>query len=151
MPSRMIRCSVLALFGIGLTGALFADDTERYSRVYALMLEDLEPAAEIIWDSAGWIITEDGEEELWPTTDDGWAAVADGAALVAEISRKLATPDYAGEVADWIEISRGLEIAAHQARFAAEAQDKDALFNAGGHLYRLCVACHERYMVDRVE
>ena len=34
----------------------------------------LEPATEGIWDAAGTIITAEGERELAPTTDAGWAA-----------------------------------------------------------------------------
>jgi hypothetical protein len=148
MSSWRIACFALALSWLAPIMGHTADDTVRAERVHDLMSEELEPAAEIIWDSAGWIITEDGEEELWPTTDDGWANVAEGAARIAEISGRLAASDYAGGRADWVEISEGLTAAAERARRAAEAHDKQELFDAGGHLYRVCVACHERYMID---
>jgi cytochrome c556 len=35
--------------------------------------------------------------------------------------------------------------AANDARKAAEARNIDALFTAGGDLYRVCSACHQRY------
>jgi hypothetical protein len=30
---------------------------------------------------------------------------------------------------------------------AAEAQDEEALFEVGGQLYNVCVACHQQYML----
>ena len=63
----------LALIGATLAGSASAADLKS---VHDLMAEDLEPAAEVIWDSAGWITTVAGEQSLWPTTDAGWATVA---------------------------------------------------------------------------
>ena len=41
--------------------------------VQELMALVLEPASDILWDSGGWVVDASGYEELWPTTDDGWA------------------------------------------------------------------------------
>ena len=32
----------------------------------------LEPASDILWDSAGWVMDAAGYEDLYPTTDEGW-------------------------------------------------------------------------------
>lgn len=138
--------AMLALLGCAEQG-----EAARDARVHELMVEALEPAANIVWDYAGWVVTADGEEELWPTTDKGWAEVATGAEEIAEIAVLLVGEDYADgapDEADWIEIANGLVIAAERARAAALARDKQELFDAGGHLYRVCVACHSRYMID---
>ncbi len=109
----------------------------------------VEPAADLIWDSAGQIITLEGVEDLAPTTEEGWLQVAHAAAVVAESGNLLMTPGRARDAAEWTEISRGMVRAGVQAREAAKAQDADALFAAGGHLYNVCVSCHQQYWVDR--
>jgi mono/diheme cytochrome c family protein len=92
-----------------------------------------------------------GREELWPSSDEGWAAVAAGADRIAEISRVLAAPDYAEGLAQWAEISAQLEIIARTAKRDAERHDKAGLFDSGRHLYQVCVACHERHMIGEPE
>ena len=109
----------------------------------------LEPAADVIWGSAGAIVTADGVEDLAPTTEEGWLLVAHAAAVVAESGNLLMMPSQAVDREDWTEISRGLVRVGVQARHAAESQDADALFEAGGRLYNVCVSCHQQYWVDR--
>jgi hypothetical protein len=102
------------------------------------------PAAEVIWDSAGTIITAEGQTELAPTTPEGWDNVRNHAAIVAETGNLLMMPGRAAG-ADWNAYARGLHASGRQALAAAEARDADALFEAGGQLYQACVACHARY------
>lgn len=109
----------------------------------------LDPAADVIWGSAGQVITADGVEDLAPTTDEGWLQVAHAAAVAAESGNLLMLPGRARDEGEWMEISRGLVRAGHRARIAAEAQDADALFAAGGLLYNVCVSCHQQYWLDR--
>ena len=104
----------------------------------------LMPAAEVIWDSAGTIITAEGQTELAPTTPEGWDNVRNHAAIVAETGNLLMMPGRAAG-ADWNAYARGLHASGRQALAAAEARDADALFEAGGEIYQACVACHARY------
>jgi hypothetical protein len=104
------------------------------------------PAAEVIWDSAGTIITAEGRTELAPTTVEGWENVRNQAALVAETGNLLMMPGRA-EGPEWIAYARGLHVTGRRVMAAAEARDADALFDAGGELYQACVACHARYWV----
>ena len=54
------------------------------------MLWILDPAADVIWDSAGAIITAEGETDLSPTTDEGWEHVRNSAAVLTEqLQREL--------------------------------------------------------------
>ena len=107
----------------------------------------LDPAAEIIWDSAGTIITAEGERELAPTTDEGWEHVASGAATLAEASNLLMLPGRSmGE--DWDAYAKVLMTTSITALDAAKAQDSDALFQAGGEIYQACLACHQQYALD---
>ncbi len=136
------------LFTAVAASACAANDTAKSKSVREFMLEDLEPAAEVIWDSAGWILTPEGEQELWPTTDAGWAAVATAGTRIVELSETLAQPTYAEGLPGWAEFSEAMAVVAARAGSMAEAQDKMGLFDEGGHLYLACIACHERYMAN---
>ncbi len=107
----------------------------------------LDPAADVLWDSAGAIITEAGTEDLAPTTDAGWDHARNNAATVAEVGNLLMLPHLAKDRRDWIEIAQGLVRAGVAARDAATAHDADALFEAGANLYNVCVSCHQLYWV----
>lgn len=108
----------------------------------------LDPAADHIWDSAGSIITGEGTRDLRPTTEEGWLAVQHSAVVVAEAGNLLMMPGRARDDSDWQEFALGLVDAGLRAKSAAEAQDADALFDAGGQIYRVCAACHAVYIED---
>lgn len=144
-------------FGLGLVGVLAvgcespavpaAAPYQPIADVRETMAWILLPAADVIWDSAGTIITAEGRTELAPTTPEGWEEVRRNAAIVAEAGNLLMMPGRA-EGPDWIAYSRGLHSTGRLAMAAAEARDPDALFEAGGAIYQACVACHTRYWVS---
>lgn len=106
----------------------------------------LEPAADVVWDSAGTIITAQGRQELAPTTDEGWEDVFRAGASLSEAANLLMLPGRpAGD--DWMEYSRALSGTGRLVMAAARAQDADALFDAGGRVYQVCRACHNQYWV----
>ena len=109
----------------------------------------LEPAADAIWDSAGWIVTAEGEEDLAPTSDEEWARVRHGAVVIAEGANLLMHPDLAVDQADWSEFTNAMSRVSLELIDIADQQDPDALFEKGGHLYNVCKACHQVY--DREE
>lgn len=104
----------------------------------------LEPASDVIWDSAGAIITLAGEESLAPVDQAGWDRVRNAAAVVAESGNLLLLPGRS-KGADWDEFSRAMTRMGERAMAAAQAQDADAVFEVGGQLYNVCVACHQVY------
>lgn len=114
--------------------------------VQQTMLWILDPATDVIWDSAGVIITAEGETDLSPTTDAGWENVRNQAALVAESGNLLMLPGRSQGPA-WDAYARALITAGEVAMAAAEAQDADALFDAGGQLYGVCRACHAQFHI----
>ena len=116
--------------------------------VHQFMTWFLEPSADAIWDSAGFVITEEGEVDLQPTTQEGWDVVRNNAAIVTEAGNLLMMPGYAADAGDWTDYANGLVAAGKSAREAAIAQDADALFEAGGAIYRVCRACHSRYIIE---
>ena len=116
--------------------------------VQELMALVLEPASDILWDSGGWVVDASGYEELWPTTDDGWAYVRAQAAIVVEAGNMLALPGRAADNDAWMIYSEGLSTAGLLAMEAAAAQNKEDFFDAVGQLYSVCTACHQAYSPD---
>ena len=145
---RLVLC--LALTGCS-SGSEQALKTQPSGSVYQMMTHYLEPAADKIWQSAGFVITVDGEVDLQPTTDEGWFAVEHAATVVAEGGNLLMLQGYAVDEEDWVEYAQGLSRAALKARSAAEQQDADLLFSAGGEVYSVCKACHNRYINEMAE
>ena len=145
---RVVLC--LALTGCS-SGSEQALKTQPSGSVYQMMTHYLEPAADKIWQSAGFVITVDGEVDLQPTTDEGWFAVEHAATVVAEGGNLLMLQGYAVDEEDWVEYAQGLSRAALKARSAAEQQDADLLFSAGGEVYSVCKACHNRYINEMAE
>ena len=110
-----------------------------------LMALVLEPASDILWDSGGWVLDSAGYEELYPTTDDGWAYVRAQAAVIVETGNSLALPGRREDNDAWLIYSQGLSEAGRRAMAAAEAQDEEEFFQAGAQLYSVCTACHQAY------
>ena len=115
-----------------------------------LMALIIEPASDILWDSGGWVLDASGYEELYPTTDAGWAYVRAQAAIVVEAGNMLALPGRAEDNDAWMIYSQGLSDAALRAMDAAAAQDEEEFFQAGAQLYSVCSACHQAYNPDIV-
>ena len=103
--------------------------------------------ADVIWGAAGTITTMEGVEDLAPTTQEGWDAVRNAAATLAEAGNLLMMPGHSRAGADWNEIAQGLTTTAVALIDAAERKDDEAVFDYGGQLYNVCVACHQLYIL----
>lgn len=112
-----------------------------------LMASVIDPATDVVWESVGTIITLAGTEERVPKTDEEWEAVRRNALVVAESGNLLMMNGRAPDDGDWMKMSRALIEVGSRAIKAAEAKDRDALFNAGGDIYVVCSACHEKYLI----
>ncbi len=111
------------------------------------MLWILEPAADGIWDRAGFVITAEGETDLSPSTEEGWDEVRRQAALVAETGNLLMLPGRSLGP-EWVRYAGAMIEAGRGVMAAAQRRDADALFDAGGDLYQTCRSCHDRYMLS---
>jgi hypothetical protein len=107
----------------------------------------LDPSADVIWASAGSVLTMEGEQDLAPVDDEGWARVRHAAAMLVESGNLLMLPGRS-RGADWDEFALGLMTISERAIEAADAQDDERLFEVGGQLYNVCVACHQQYMLE---
>jgi hypothetical protein len=125
---------------------------ERYNLTLDMqqfMTTVLEPVADRLWDSAGWIDDiELGYFELYPTTDEGWEAVRYSAATVVEAGNALALPSRAYDDDAWLTYAQAMSNVGLQAMAAAESQNEEDLFQAGARLYSVCTACHQAYNPD---
>ena len=68
----------------------------------------LDPHADLIWDSSGFVVTAQGVQNLAPSTDEEWDAVRNAAASIVEAGNLLIMPHHAQGRDAWIGHSRGL-------------------------------------------
>lgn len=115
--------------------------------VLGIMEHVLYPSAAIVWKNAGSVITEEGEKNLSPTTEEGWHNVEDHAAMIMETANLLMLPGRGPQENEWAELSKDLVRTGRLAFNAAQAKDGEALFDAGGELYQSCLACHKKYLI----
>lgn len=109
----------------------------------------VDPAAFMYWKGSGYEITEAGERDLSPTTDEGWDVLVTGATMLVEAGNILQMPGRTrAPEADWNKYAQLLTERALIARAAAEKHDKKAVFDEGGKVYEVCVACHEQFVIQ---
>jgi hypothetical protein len=115
-----------------------------------LMTMVIEPAADSLWDNAGWVESAAGYEELYPTTEEGWEYVEAQSAVVAESGNLLALPGRAEDNDAWMVYAQGMVEAGLMAMDAAARRHEEDFFQAGAQLYSVCRACHQSYNPDIV-
>ncbi len=155
---KTTSCAIFLLCSLGLLlGACSESTDDGIAQVSAetnfdttltmqeLMLHVLEPAADGLWSTAGWVEDRDGYRELYPTTDEGWEHVVASAAMVAESGNLLTLPGRALDNDAWMIYSEGLTQAGFRAMAAAATRNKEDLFQAGADIYSVCSACHQAY------
>ena len=110
----------------------------------------LEPAADVLWDSAGWVMTLEGETSLVPTTEEEWLAAESAAGVIIASGDLLKIPHSSEERSEpWFTYSDQLSEQGRIAREAVLNRDGDALFEAGASLYQSCVQCHDDYWIEQ--
>ena len=127
------------------TDAPDSSSYEAVADVQELMLTVLEPAAEAYWDAVGWIIDETGEHEIAPANPEEWEAVRNAAFVIAESGNLLMMDGRALDQTSRIAMSKAMVQVGRTAIGAAEARDKNAVFDAGAEVYYVCTACHAAY------
>ena len=159
LASALSKTTLILLVGGFLATCSAPDETEAAAQaggpayntslnVTQLMNLVLEPASDILWDSGGWVLDASGYEELYPTTDEGWAYVRAQAAIVVEAGNMLALPGRAEDNDAWLIYAQGLSEAGVLAMEAAATHNEEDFFQAGAQLYSVCTACHQAYNPD---
>jgi hypothetical protein len=113
--------------------------------VKTLMATVMEPSAEVYWDAVGVIVDEYGEHQIEPITAEDWDAVRNAAYVIAESGNLLMMPTRAQDNGEWMAASQLMIESAQKAIRAAEARDKDAVFDVGAEMYDACTNCHAKY------
>jgi len=114
--------------------------------IQQLMADQVQPTAEIYWDSVQYISDEAGEHEIFPKTDAEWQRTRDAATKLIELAEVMKTPAYAdGRGEDWIQFSNSLAEVGKRAEQAADERSRDKVFEVGGTIYNVCTACHQVY------
>lgn len=108
----------------------------------------VDPAADVLWDSVGTIISEEGVVEWSPKTDEEWAAVRNSAVTIMESGNLLMIGERARDNGAWMESARTMIDAGAAALAAAESKDPDAVFAVGEEVYLACDRCHGLYWID---
>jgi hypothetical protein len=120
------------------------------------MANDVQPTAQIYWDSVG-AVSElvDGEpvfREFQPETDEDWAKVRQAAVDLRGFGEVLASPEYSeGRGEAWLDFAQGLQDVSRLAEQTAVDKDVEAMFEVGGNLYNVCSACHQAYPAEAPE
>lgn len=155
MRKLLISLATLALIGCGSEETAETTTYDPALTMMETMNLVLDPAADGIWGRSGWDITAEGEKELWPETEEGWRQLVHSAAVIVEGGNLLKLPgrvegaDGRGE--DWMAYSQAITDTGKQLLKAGQERDKQAIFDLGGQLYRVCVACHTRYAYPEEE
>jgi hypothetical protein len=100
------------------------------------------PSSQAVFDA---VVYSNGELVQAPRNDEDWSALRIHALGVAEAGNLLMMPPRARD-GDWTTLARALNERAIAAADAARTKDVDALLAAGGELYNVCAACHEKYI-----
>mgnify|MGYP003326339296 FL=1 len=136
---------VLLFFVFSFSTFNLANEDE-HNDMHDFMAHLLTPASEAIWESSGYVITEEGEFSLEPTNEEEWERVLYGAKVITESASLLSIPSRSKNRNEWIVFAGLLEEVGQKAFEAAERIDVEALFEVGAELYQVCVACHQVYM-----
>ncbi len=113
--------------------------------VTQLMQATIDPAADVLFESVGTIVSASGVEEIAPKSEEEWATVRYNALTLAESGNLLMIGSRARDQGDWIKMSQALVDVGVVALKAAEAKNPEALFDAGAQVYAVCQECHSRY------
>lgn len=115
--------------------------------VQQLMANEVQPTAEIYWDSVQYISDiERGEYEIVPQNEADWKRTRDAATRIGELGQLLRTPAYAqGRGEDWMQIAQSLVDVSKLAEQAADQRSTEKVFEVGGTVYSVCKGCHDLY------
>ena len=148
-PRHAVACAVAALASASAFACSpqAADDRpfKPVASVHDLMHDVIYPHAEVVWDSVGTIIDQEGTHEIRPGNEGQWERVMQSALTVAEAGNLLMMEGRAKDTGDWMRHSSALIDAATLAVEAANNRDADAVFDIGGEIYNACNNCHEQY------
>lgn len=151
MRTTLCLVAAAALLGSGCRASPKPPPYKPVADVKQLMQSVVDPAADVVWGAVGTIVSKDGTQEIAPKDDAEWAVVRNNAVVLTESGNLLMMGSRPKDDGEWMRYCRELIDVGTRAVKAAEAKDKDAVFEVGGEIYAICSSCHERYQVKVVE
>jgi hypothetical protein len=142
------RFAVLAASTLVGCGGPAPPPLRLHADVKQIMAAVVDPAADVVWESVGTIVTAEGTEEIKPRDAEEWTQVAQAAWVLTESANSLMIGNRPKDTSDWMRFAQELSDASVKAARAAESHDADALFTSGGDVYLTCTACHEKYNIN---
>ena len=140
-----------ALLGCGGPDATTASPPPPFhpvATVEEVMHDVIYPSAEVIWESVGTIITIEGQEDIYPRSEDEWVAVESSATTLMEAGNLLMMEGRAKNDDSWMGRARALVDAGETVREAARDRDAEAVFVRGGYVFDACQGCHFDYRFE---
>lgn len=117
-----------------------------------LMATQVQPTAQVYWDSVRYVSDETGNHDYLPETDADWEKTRTAAVDLQRFGELLQTDAYTdGRGADWTQFAQGLIDVGKQAELAAQQQNVDGVFEVSGTIYNVCSACHQAYPAEAGE
>ena len=113
-----------------------------------LMSTVVDPAADFYWDAVGWIIDENGTEEIRPQSPEEWDLVRNAAFVVAESGNLMMMQGRAIDEEAYMAFAQAMVAVGRRAIEAAEARDEMGVFDVGAEMYAVCTACHATYALE---
>ena len=114
--------------------------------VRSLMIGLLDPAADVIWQSVGTVITREGRVDRAPSTDAEWEDVRLAAMVLIESGNLLLVEGRVADLAGWPEFTQDMIDTGLETIEAVDAQDPYEVLAVGERIYNACTACHETYL-----
>ena len=113
-----------------------------------LMRTVVDPAADFYWDAVGWIIDENGTEEIRPQTPEEWDLVRNAAFVVAESGNLMMMPGRVIDEEAFVGFAQAMVSIGQRAIEVAEARDEMGVFDVGAEMYAVCTGCHSTYAIE---
>ena len=108
----------------------------------------VDPQADVIWDSVHTVLTQDGTQEIRPTTAEQWEEIRNAAVALSESGNLLMMAPRAYDDGDWMTVSKALVDVSAEALNAAQAKSVEGLWNVGERIDGVCEACHQEYAYE---
>ncbi len=113
-----------------------------------LMRTVVDPAADFYWDAVGWIIDENGTEEIRPRSPEEWDLVRNAAFVVAESGNLMMMQGRAIDEEAFSTFAQAMVSVGRRAIEVAEARDEMGVFDVGAEMYAVCTGCHATYALE---
>lgn len=131
--------------GRGSAPVAEAPATTPVATIAQIMNGIVQPNAMAVYNAVATFINADGIKEVAPQNDEEWAAVGASAAALVESGNLMLLGNRLVDEGDWVTMTRAFMDASQAALKAAEAQDKEAILDAGSTLNETCDTCHAKY------